>query len=220
MAEGRLDPGGTAASARGEPADAVRAQILRAAQARFARYGFNKTTMAEIAADCGMSAANIYRYFDGKGDIAAVGTGRWLAALETELEGLADDAARAPAERLRRLVLAKLEAMAALIRSAPHLDELIDHVCSAREEVVASHRLAVRALYARVIRAGQRAGAFAAGDADWAAAAFDAATCGFFHHSLLRAQAADKVRAEAEAALALLIAGLSAGPYGEAAGDG
>ncbi|HEX9647355.1 MAG TPA: helix-turn-helix domain-containing protein, partial [Alphaproteobacteria bacterium] len=100
MAEGRLDPGGTAASARGEPADAVRAQILRAAQARFARYGFNKTTMAEIAADCAMSAANIYRYFDGKGDIAAVGTGRWLAALETELEGLADDAARAPAERL------------------------------------------------------------------------------------------------------------------------
>ena len=37
--------------------------ILAAAVNRFSNYGYNKTTMAEIAEDAGMSAANIYRYY-------------------------------------------------------------------------------------------------------------------------------------------------------------
>jgi AcrR family transcriptional regulator len=39
---------------------------VAAARARFQRYGYAKTSMQEIAADCGMSAANLYRYYDGK----------------------------------------------------------------------------------------------------------------------------------------------------------
>ena len=35
--------------------DDVQEQILAAAEARFCRYGFGKTTMAEIARDCDMS---------------------------------------------------------------------------------------------------------------------------------------------------------------------
>lgn len=35
--------------------------ILKAAVNRFREYGYNKTTMAEIAKDIGMSTANIYR---------------------------------------------------------------------------------------------------------------------------------------------------------------
>ena len=202
-------PGG-----RGESAEAVQGRILRAAQARFVRYGFNKTTMTEIAADCAMSAANIYRFFASKGDIAAAGARRWLGELEAELAALAGDAAVPAAARLERLVLVKLGALAALIADAPHMEELIDHVCREREDVVASHRQAVRALYAHLIRAGQDDGAFAPGDADRAAEAFDAATRGFFHPALLRAQAAEEVRAEAEKALALLLAGLRAGVPG------
>mgnify|MGYP006198667153 CR=1 FL=1 len=36
--------------------------------------GVRRTTMAEIAADCGMSAGNIYRFFPSKIDIAEDGT--------------------------------------------------------------------------------------------------------------------------------------------------
>ena len=46
-------------------------QILSAAEERFKHYGFNKTTMAEIAKDCDMSAANIYRFYDSKEEILA-----------------------------------------------------------------------------------------------------------------------------------------------------
>ena len=38
-------------------------QIIAAAEKRFFYYGFGKTTMAEIASDCDMSPANIYRFF-------------------------------------------------------------------------------------------------------------------------------------------------------------
>ena len=51
-----------------DPADV----ILEAAINRFSEYGYNKTTMAEIAEDASMSAANIYRYFKNKQDIAVV----------------------------------------------------------------------------------------------------------------------------------------------------
>ena len=47
--------------------------ILTAAQERFSQFGFNKTTMAEIAKDCKMSASNIYRFFDNKLEITQVG---------------------------------------------------------------------------------------------------------------------------------------------------
>jgi AcrR family transcriptional regulator len=48
----------------------TRQQILDAAMQRIMHYGYAKTTMAEIARDCDMSAGNIYRFFASKIDIA------------------------------------------------------------------------------------------------------------------------------------------------------
>ena len=48
----------------------TRQQILDAAMERILHYGYAKTTMSEIAKDCGMSAGNIYRFFASKLDIA------------------------------------------------------------------------------------------------------------------------------------------------------
>ena len=44
----------------------IKEQIMAAAGKRFLQYGFNKTTMGEIAKDCHMSAANIYRFLKAK----------------------------------------------------------------------------------------------------------------------------------------------------------
>lgn len=52
------------------PSDDTRLQILHAAVERILHYGYSKTTMAEIARDCNMSAGNIYRFFASKLDIA------------------------------------------------------------------------------------------------------------------------------------------------------
>jgi len=56
----------------------VQTQILNVADHRFADYGYNKTTMAEIAADCDMSVGNLYRHFKSKESIAVATMQRLL----------------------------------------------------------------------------------------------------------------------------------------------
>ncbi|GGF20419.1 TetR family transcriptional regulator [Williamsia phyllosphaerae] len=68
-----------AAPTPGEPAgrernaDATRADLLRAAKRRFTVFGFERTTVREIAADAGANVSLINRYFGSKdGLLAAV----------------------------------------------------------------------------------------------------------------------------------------------------
>jgi TetR/AcrR family transcriptional regulator, repressor for uid operon len=46
-------------------------RILDAAERCFVRTGFHRTTMQEIAAECGMSQGNLYRYFPSKDAMVA-----------------------------------------------------------------------------------------------------------------------------------------------------
>ena len=48
----------------------IRTKIMSAAYNLIARYGYGKTTMADLAEACGMSPGILYRYFPGKLDIA------------------------------------------------------------------------------------------------------------------------------------------------------
>lgn len=52
--------------ARGPAEHAVRDQIIEAANACFARYGYQKTTVADLARSIGFSKAYIYRFFESK----------------------------------------------------------------------------------------------------------------------------------------------------------
>jgi AcrR family transcriptional regulator len=103
-----------------EHLEARRRQILDAAVACFARDGFHRTTIPDIAREAGLSAGAMYRYFESKDElIEAIADERHarereglesvrgvsdpaaaLAALAREFFGLLDD----PDERLRRRV--------------------------------------------------------------------------------------------------------------------
>jgi AcrR family transcriptional regulator len=194
-----------------DPADDTRGRILKAAEQRIIRYGFGKTTMAEIAADCGMSAANLYRYFASKGDIAAAGAEQWLESLIVNMCEIADNRDISPANRLAMIVNTKLRALGDLVDGQPHFEELIEHVSQAREDIVIGHKAAMVELYARVIDAGLESGDFDVEDAQAAAEAFQAGTMGFFHHSMLCAGSFEDLRADAEKVVALLIRGLGRG---------
>lgn len=87
---------------------ARREQILDAAVETFAREGFHKSSMTDIAASAGMSAGNLYRYFKSKEEII-----RAMAERERrESSMLMADIAAAPdlvealAETMAELVLA------------------------------------------------------------------------------------------------------------------
>lgn len=49
----------------------VRQRILAAARAELAAYGYEKTTLAEVATRAGTSIGNLYKYFSGKDELFA-----------------------------------------------------------------------------------------------------------------------------------------------------
>lgn len=80
----------------------TREQILDAATNRIKHYGYGKTTMSEIAGDCGMSAGNIYRFFASKLDIAEAMARQFNSDLYQTYSEIARSSAT-PAERLRKV---------------------------------------------------------------------------------------------------------------------
>jgi len=50
----------------GKDFDEARARILEAAEKQFRRMGYHRTSVADIAAELGMSPANIYRFFPSR----------------------------------------------------------------------------------------------------------------------------------------------------------
>src|SRR5437763_6496135 len=85
--------------------DDTRARIIETAEALFRRLGFAKTAVADIAAELGMSPANVYRFFPSKNAIVEAICQRCLAELEAEAWAVVRLKAPA-AERLEKLFVA------------------------------------------------------------------------------------------------------------------
>jgi AcrR family transcriptional regulator len=82
----------------------TRARIMDTADALFRRLGYAKTAVADIAAELGMSPANVYRFFPSKIAIVQAICQRCLNELEQKVWTVARS--RAPAgQRLEKLVL-------------------------------------------------------------------------------------------------------------------
>ncbi len=103
-AEGRL-----MSRSRARDYDDKREAILHRAAIVFSRDGYDRASMARLAAECGVSKALLYHYCASKEALL-------FGIVENHLQGLveavgeADDGALSPAERLHRLVAALLDA--------------------------------------------------------------------------------------------------------------
>src|SRR5215470_18059985 len=84
--------------------DDTRARIMESAEALFRRLGFAKTAVADIAADLGMSPANVYRFFPSKNAIVEAICQRCLSELEDKAWAVARSRGSA-SERIERLVV-------------------------------------------------------------------------------------------------------------------
>jgi len=92
-----------AAAGRRGPADhAIRQQIVDAADAHFARFGYGKTTVADLAKAIGFSKAYIYKFFESKQAIGEAMCAQCLdKIMSAALASVAE--ARTPTEKFRRL---------------------------------------------------------------------------------------------------------------------
>jgi AcrR family transcriptional regulator len=63
----------------------TRTRILTEAERLFRHYGYGKTTIADISEACGMSSANVYRFFPSKSALMEAICGRLITALHVRL---------------------------------------------------------------------------------------------------------------------------------------
>lgn len=154
----------------------IREKILHAARQRFRVYGYNKTTMAEIAKDCDMSAANLYRFFDNKLDIAVTLACSCLADEELTLTQTIAEASKSAAERLKHYIFTTLYHTYRQSSEAPHISELISAVCEARMDLVQQHMNNKVQILVSLIQAGNERGEFAVQDPQQTAEAILTAT--------------------------------------------
>jgi AcrR family transcriptional regulator len=153
-----------------------RDQILAAAHERFRRFGYNKTTMAEIAGDCHMSAANLYRYFANKQDIAAQLAARCLREEEARLHAAAVAEPATAAAGLARYVTETLACTYERCVGDPLINQVVEVIGRERRDVIDAHTKVKLGHIASLLERGIAGGEFEPVDVREAAEAILATT--------------------------------------------
>jgi AcrR family transcriptional regulator len=194
--------------------DTVRGNILLAAKKRFVHYGYAKTTMAEIAADCSMSPGNLYRYFPGKLDIAEAIAGEAGEQAIATLRDVLKRPGRSAKERLRDFMFADMRLTYEQLEYDKQVYEMARVVMMDRPQF-ANRILALhRALLSEILAAGNASGEFAIEDVVFTAEMIQAATMKFRYPQLHSKLPYEKLERELEGVVHLVLNGLDDGGAG------
>ena len=132
----------------------IRSVILDAAEKRFLYYGYNKTTMAEIAADTEMSAANIYRYFENKQELAVCCCERRMGERLSALKKIVQRKGLSVYDKLTRYVLALIKDSHRLASKDSRAGELVDNITAERPDLIRTHNSVHYSLISEIIQEG------------------------------------------------------------------
>jgi AcrR family transcriptional regulator len=146
------------AQARTKPDD-TRARIMAAAETLFRRLGFAKTAVADIAAELGMSPANVYRFFPSKNAIVEAICQRCLAEVDAKAWAAAHDSGPA-AERIERLILEIVSFHRENHFTEPRVKDLVLAAMELSWDAIKAHKETMRAAIATIVRDGVASGEF------------------------------------------------------------
>ena len=192
------------------PPTDTRAKILTEAERLFRHYGYAKTTIGDISDACGMSPANIYRFFPSKSALIEAICQHIICDLESRLFAIMRADAPA-AERLTRLIKEI---------NQHTLDNYLDHrkvhemVLVAMQEqwlALREHLDKVTAYVAEIIRSGVEAGEFAPCDIYRTAKCTHAAMVTFCHPALVALKLDEEDRATPDEIASYIVNALKAG---------
>ena len=151
------------------------AELIReAAEKRFSEYGYNKTTMAEIANDTGMSAANIYRYYKSKEEIAAAITKCHMSDKADALKLIVRNKKLTATEKLEQYVLATLHASQDTALENKKIDEVCAEMMKSNPEMIHNKIASNTALLVEILASGNQTGEFNVDDISETATAINA----------------------------------------------
>ncbi|MBT6600853.1 MAG: TetR/AcrR family transcriptional regulator [Nitrospina sp.] len=191
-----------------KPQESIRQVILDKAFLRFGRYGYGKTTMAEIAKDCEMSSGNLYRCFKSKKDICADCGSRILKQRLELVQKTINNKKLNPNEKLKVAVLEVLNYMHYNFSEQPALMELVDFISRERWAIVKEYMEQEKLLISEILFQGKYSGDFNISDVLETSIWIQTALTKFFSPRYMEASKLEELRREADGVVNILIRGL------------
>ena len=185
----------------------VKQEIIDVAARLFARYGFKKTSIDDVALAARIGKGSVYLHFASKEEIFAEVVGRMsdrtLDALAAALKR-----ARSPAGKVRAFVEAKLTTVARLAEAQRVPEDAVLEILPAARVYRGAHDVREHALLADVLREGNASGSFAVEDPDRLATGIIACLTALDTSSVVKRDDA-AIRAGVDELVAVLVRGLA-----------
>jgi AcrR family transcriptional regulator len=191
--------------------DETRERILAVAEEQFRRVGYAKTAVADIAAELGMSPANVYRFFPSKAAINEAICDRCLA----EAQDLIDAVAAGPgsaSERIERLVLELHRYNKSRLTAERRIHDMVAVAMEQNWPSIERHFAHILAVLTRLVEEGVQAGEFPVQDAGLAALTFKNTLASVMHPALIAACGHDELENQAIRIARFGVAALKAAP--------
>lgn len=154
-----MTPSVTENGTRGPAGHNVRDQIVDAAMQHFAHYGYEKTTVSDLARSIGFSKAYIYKFFESKQAIGEVICSTRLAMIMQRAEAAIADAPGA-SEQLRRLFRTLSATGTELFFHERKLYDIAAVASRDRWPSAMAHEERLLSLIQQILRRGREAGEF------------------------------------------------------------
>jgi AcrR family transcriptional regulator len=149
----------SAVSSRGPSDHEVRTQIVDAATDYFTHYGYEKTTVSDLAKSIGFSKAYIYKFFDSKQAIGEViCANRLNEVMRTVDQAIAG--ASSASDRLRRMFRAFVDAGMELFFQDRKLFDIAATASGDRWPAVQGYKRYIENLIATIVKEGRESGEF------------------------------------------------------------
>lgn len=163
----------------------TRRRIVEKASELFHLYGYQKTTVADIARELGMSPANVYRFFASKAEltkaVTVLVTSGLRAAMEQDIEGCCGDSS----EKLRKMVRQHFHHVRDHYTDNRKIHDLLEAAMDEAWDEIEVHKAEMRESFAHLIQEGIEKGEFPPQDVDTSALLFQHSLVMFFHPALV-----------------------------------
>ena len=149
----------SAPQSRGPADHSVREQIVEAAEAHFSHYGYEKTTVSDLAKAIGFSKAYIYKFFDSKQAIGEAICSKTLSAIVVAVEE-AVAGAPTPSEKFRRMFKTLVSTGVSLFFNDRKLYDIAAYSAGEGWPSARAYCDRIRQILGEVVREGRESGEF------------------------------------------------------------
>ena len=147
------------APTRGPAEHAVRDQIVEAANECFARYGYGKTTVADLAREIGFSKAYLYRFFESKQAIGEAICSSRLERIVAETRAIVDEGGSAT-ERFRRMFKSLTTLGVELFFQDRKIYDIAAYSAAEQWGSAIAYKEALKAMLLEIVKSGRESGEF------------------------------------------------------------